>query len=267
MGQIGKLWRTLREAMGVRQYVVLGTAATIATLIAVIYGALLPSAPVLPAYLVFPLVVVLVLFWWLLVYATTLRNDRDPKIVLAGLDVRRHDRDHGFRVSVRNGSRVALEGFKARLLDVSDDAGALRLGHMVELDGRRRYLDLPIQLYTSERLKERNHGDDWYARPFNLASGESKLVEVFRHSLDTATPISIVDGKNQHALISPPEVTFRCEIVGPGEPLAFSIHYRETSPGQTFEVELQDASGRSLEKRSFSRPSEPDMGVDAVSQR
>ena len=256
MGIVGGLWRTLSESMGVRQYLVLGTAATIVTFIALIYGAFFPSLAPLPIYLVFPLVVLFVLFSWLLVYATRLRADRDPKVAIVGLDVRRNDRDHGFRVSVRNLSKIGLESFKARLVEISDEAGALGQGHFIEHDGRRRYLDLPVQLYTSERLKERNNGDDWYARPFNLAQGETKLIEVFRHSLDTVAPITVLDGKSQHALISPPDTTFRCEIVGPGEPLKFSLVYRETATGTSFDVELRDDGGKAIERRSFSRPVE-----------
>lgn len=223
----------------------LGTAAAIGAFANFALDRLWPSAPSLPFYLVFPLLVSLFLLWRLLQDATQMRVERDLKIGLVRLDVRCGDNENGFRVSVRNLSQLGLEGIEARLIDVSDEAGALRLGL------GWRDLDIPVHLYTSERLKERNSGGDWYARPFNLAAGESKLIEVFRRSRGIPTPIVIVDGKEQHDLATPDDMTFRCEIVGAGKPLAFSLRYRSTAP-EAFSVELLDANGQSMDKKDFS---------------
>jgi hypothetical protein len=257
MGWLTDKWITLHQALGVRRFAISGIEGLGAA--GVDYLARhwddYPFRNV-PKLAIWILILAGLLLWWLLDYATKLRKDREPKIELVGLAVRNELNNQYVRVLVANKSAATIDGLKAKLADISDEAGVLKRGHVLDAAGQWRRLNFPIQLFTSERLKERLASGDQFARPFTLSPGEPKLLEIFHLTHINGVFACIFDGDKWDRLITPDLMSFACEIYGGGAPTNFTLRYEaiQGAPRNGFSLTLLGPDGTVADTKTFWEP-------------
>lgn len=153
--------------------------------------------------------------------ALRLEAERIPKISLKGIEVFKNDGEWFLRVLEENLSITELDSVRAEILEISvEDFGTKQ-------DVER--MDLPVQLYTKERLRERiANVDITPARPHRLRPRESKPLEIFQLTRPVGNwVIHFVLPSGRFDLHVASKIEVRCVIYGAGTPVRFSVLYEE----------------------------------------
>lgn len=189
---MGEYWTTLKEALGVTRYIIVGRSAAAAALLVGAYSYLSSLLPTwLPplSWLAFFLIVFLgTLTLTLFSYAHTLRLGKRPRVRVSGLSLYDDQGWHRVRLKVKNEASDQTHGLKAQVDKISDPDGALGKGKVIDFTGEHIRLDYPIQLAS-----------------FDLLPAEERSVEIFRLAHEYGSWSMYV---GNHPLITPPQVIF-----------------------------------------------------------
>ena len=187
-------------------------------------------------------VIVAVIFIGMVRRAYALEKALIPKIAIIGVDIHDNDGEHYVRVQIENASSRRIEGFKAQLHTMVPNVETISLRNTDDSCA----IDLPIQLFTQERLKERLGGSRDFARPFNLDAREKRRLEIFQ-IVPRLRHLHIFDAVRRHDLSASADLRFECTIHGGGSsPTKFAVSYRAMKDG--YKVTLSDANGLCIDE-------------------
>jgi hypothetical protein len=180
--------------------------------------------------------------------------DRRSWIECTDLQIWNDGGEQYVRIRIHNTSpSQGLKGLTATLERSSDDVGTYELGEMLDDAAEYRKLNLPIQLFTQERLKERLDGGDKYARPFDMGPGKLKFLEIFQVTNPIVRRFHVYDARGRCDILVPDGAQFYCEVNGDGVQLSFSVRYEtlDSEERRGYAVSLIEGDGNIVATREF----------------
>ena len=160
------------------------------------------------------------------------------KLACEELQLKKIEGEFFIRARVKNGTQHNSEPVKAYLEAITTNVG----DPLKEIES----IDLPLPLYTQERLRERinarDGGDGHPVRPALFSGDQSKWYEIFQitEPLDRSIHLFLAAGRAD--IVPLPIMTFKCKVYGWGTPLAFSVTYEEV--GDDWQVRLETGDGQ-----------------------
>lgn len=243
MGWLQDRLITLREAAGHRRYLISGLGATALAVVDAASGyQYLSWLTGAPPWAIIVIVFLFAAILWLLDYATRLRKANEPSVECVDLEA--HEVSPGrfmIRARIANSSTSDLDNVVPYLEKILHDGKPLR----------HSKVDLPITLFSQERLRDRTVGGQIHhdsAQPIKLRAGQKKWIELF----ELNPPMSInlyLTGRNEEVVLRDPTI-FECEVLGAGKPLPFSLVWAETENTLDggWEIKLKAEDGRIIKK-------------------
>jgi hypothetical protein len=183
--------------------------------------------------------------------AMRLEERLKAKIEVAGLDVYEFRGMYFVRVNLFNNSDAKIVGAKCVIRRIKDDNGLLDDMHAI-IGGDLVKLRFPVQLMTSERLKERIDGGQKHARRFDFDPHDDKNIEIVQFKSTGSFDLYLFDADDQHILVTPSDISFECRVTGEMNPVEFFLRFEQTgSDPLRIRIVLSNAAGTIIDEKTF----------------